>query len=144
MITLKEITKDNWLECIYLKLNEDEKDFIAPNMYSIAEAQFYSEAESKAIYLGDKMIGYTLYGQSEDDASMYFIDRFMIDANFRNQGYAEEVFKIIIKIGKDKGYNILGSSTDLDNYKMQRLFEKLGFYTKGEIDEDELLYYINL
>lgn len=144
MLNLKEVDKDNWLECIYLKLNEGEENFIAPNVYSIAEAQFYPKAESKAIYLGDKMIGYTLYGQDENNENMYFIDRFMIAKDFRRSGYGESVIKMIIEMAKDQGYSILGSSTDLENYKMQRLFDRLGFYTKNEVEDGERIYYIDL
>lgn len=38
MISLENITSDNWKECINLKIFDDEKDFVSTNVYSIAEA----------------------------------------------------------------------------------------------------------
>jgi diamine N-acetyltransferase len=43
MLTLKPITKDNWEEAIELKVKEEQKLFMASNLYSIAEVQFLDQ-----------------------------------------------------------------------------------------------------
>jgi len=137
MIQFKNITADNWKECINLKLSHEEKNFIHPNVYSIAEAQFYPKAISKAIYDEDKMVGYTMFGEDEDNSNVYYIDRLMISQDYRKQGFATETVQLIIKEAITKGYKKISTSISLENDKMKNLLKKNGFYTKNELDGEE-------
>ncbi len=38
MIELRKITWDNWEECLNLEVADEQKNFVAPNDYSIAQA----------------------------------------------------------------------------------------------------------
>lgn len=38
MIELRKITWDNWEECINLKVTEEQDNFIASNIYSMAQS----------------------------------------------------------------------------------------------------------
>ena len=40
-ISLKEVTKDNWLEVIHLEITKEQEDYVALNSESIAESHFY-------------------------------------------------------------------------------------------------------
>lgn len=145
MIILKDINCNNWIECIRLKLNDEDKDFICPNVYSIAEAQFYPEAISKAIYDGEQMVGYTLFGEDENDSNLFYIDRLMISKDFRNKGYAYETIQLIIKEAIKHGFNLIGTSTEPENVKIQNLLKKTHFYTKNELDDGgEIIYYYEI
>ncbi|MBW9156694.1 GNAT family N-acetyltransferase [Clostridium tagluense] len=142
MINFKNITADNWKECINLKITDDEIEFISPNVYSIAEAQFYPNiAVSKAIYDDEQMVGYTLFGEDEHDCKLFYIDRLMISKDFRYKGYAFETIQLIIKEAIKNGFNVIATSAHPKNNKMQSLLEKLGFYTKNEINDGEIVFY---
>lgn len=41
MVTLVELNQDNWEDCADLQVSEEQSQFIASNLYSIAEVQFY-------------------------------------------------------------------------------------------------------
>lgn len=43
MPEIRPVTKDNWQELIKLKVREEQKHFVASNLYSIAQAQFGDE-----------------------------------------------------------------------------------------------------
>jgi diamine N-acetyltransferase len=43
VVTIKPITRNNWEEAIDLKVAESQRNFVASNLFSIAEAQFYDE-----------------------------------------------------------------------------------------------------
>ncbi len=43
MLILKPIIKGNWEEAIQLKVKEEQKPFMASNLYSIAEVQFLDQ-----------------------------------------------------------------------------------------------------
>lgn len=38
MINLKNLNRENWIQCAKLSLDESQKDYVAPNVYSIAES----------------------------------------------------------------------------------------------------------
>lgn len=141
MIQFKNITADNWKECINLKLFDGEKDFIHPNIYSIAEAQFYPKAISKAIYDEDKMVGYTMFGEDEENSNVYYIDRLMISKDYRKQGFATKTIQLIVKKAINKGYKKISTSISLENDKMKKLLIKNGFNTKNELDGEEIIYH---
>lgn len=65
MIRLREITFDNFIECIKLEAKEEQKDFVATNLYSLAEAYTalsngYSIPMPYAIYNDDTMVGFIM------------------------------------------------------------------------------------
>ncbi|WNX58450.1 GNAT family acetyltransferase [Acinetobacter baumannii] len=39
MINLKNLDRENWLLCAKLSLDNSQKDYIAPNVYSTAESK---------------------------------------------------------------------------------------------------------
>lgn len=139
----RELDKDNWIECA--KLWTEEDGFVAPNLYSIAEAQFYPKAVSRAIYDGGRMVGYVLHGEDEDREDWYIIDRLMIAAPFRRKGLASEVLAAVVELAAAGGqYKVVRSSTEPDNAAMRRAFERNGFTTEGEMDGEEIVYFRGL
>ncbi|MFT9598873.1 MAG: GNAT family N-acetyltransferase, partial [Mesobacillus sp.] len=67
VLTLKPITKHNWEEAIQLKVKEDQKHFMASNLYSIAEVQFLDQFKTSGIFEGEQMVGFAMYGIDPDD-----------------------------------------------------------------------------
>lgn len=90
MIELKQINHNNWIECIELEVKDEQRQFVNPNIFSLAEAYVHSDANKKeaeefyrcipfAIYNGDKMIGFTMITYEKehdfDDKPAYEIYR---------------------------------------------------------------------
>lgn len=50
MITLKPIDKDNWHAAIRLEVAPEQRNFVASNLYSIAESHFEPGAVPLGIY----------------------------------------------------------------------------------------------
>lgn len=90
-ITLREITKNNWRECVDLKVGPGQENFVAPNLFSIAEAKFEPGWTPLAIYAGETLVGFTMYGQDERDGS-YWIIRLMVDAAYQGRGAGQGCF----------------------------------------------------
>ncbi|MEH7224801.1 GNAT family N-acetyltransferase [Bacillus sp. JJ1566] len=119
MLYLKAITKENWLEAISLRVREDQVKFVASNAVSLA----------KGIYLGDKMIGFTLYGIDEDDHE-YWIYRMMIDQKHQGKGYGKQAIKLVIDDImniKEKRHQTISLSYEPTNGHAKRVYEKMGF-----------------
>lgn len=141
MIELVDLDDENWKECVTLTDKDDIH--IASNLYSIAEAQFYEKAHSKAIFIEGKMVGYTMYGEDEDNAEVFFIDRFMIAEPYRRKGYGDRTMQKLISLGLELGYKQIETSTALENHPMQKLLEKNGFKTNREIRDEEIVYFFS-
>ena len=84
MITLKEITKDNFWDCIELTVSKDQEDFVTSNAISIAQSKVQPECIPLAIYHHDIMVGFVMYCLDVDD-NEYWIYRFMIDEKYQNR-----------------------------------------------------------
>jgi len=61
MKSLREITMENFHNCLDLKVNEDQKNFVASNMYSLAEAKADGVSVPLAIYDDETMVGFVMY-----------------------------------------------------------------------------------
>lgn len=130
-ITLKKITKENWEECIELKVSEDQKRFVASNLYSIAQVQFLSNFEAQAIYEGETMVGFSLYGFDEDD-NHYWIYRLMVDEKYQGNGYGTEALNEIIKtLSREHDCTEIMLGYHPENYGAERLYFSTGFKPAG-------------
>ena len=66
-VELREITPQNFKECIDLKVADSQKSFVATNVMSIAQSKIYPTVTPMAIYAGDELVGFTMFGLDEDD-----------------------------------------------------------------------------
>ncbi|MFD0618931.1 GNAT family N-acetyltransferase [Paenibacillus sp. GCM10027629] len=132
MITFQAIDKANWQECINLKLKKEQEQFIASNLYSIAQVQFLERFEAKAIYDEQQMVGFTLFGLDSDDDN-YWIYRFMIDERFQGRGYGTAAFNSIIDHirQREDRTDVLMISYAPTNEQARRLYAKAGFTELG-------------
>jgi diamine N-acetyltransferase len=141
MVSLRAVDKDNWLACVALRVAESQKDFLPSNLSSIAGAQFYSQSRSRAIYVNDDLVGYTLYGIDET-TGLWKIFRLMIDERFQGKGYGKEAMKLMLgDIRREKAEVVLVRYT-LENEVARHLYESLGFVELGRTETHITSHYI--
>lgn len=87
------------------------------------------------------MVGYTLFGEDEDNSNLFYIDRLMISKDFRNKGYAFETIQLIIKEAIKNGFNVIATSVHPKNNKMQSLLKKNHFYSENEFENGQIIFY---
>jgi diamine N-acetyltransferase len=96
-IRLAEVTADNWHDVIALELDDDQRDLVADNLYSLAEAKFTPLACPRAIYAGTELVGFLMYDLPDDDepdhAAIY---RFMIDRRHQRRGYGRAALERLL------------------------------------------------
>lgn len=142
MLDLVEVNKLNWQECINLPTT-DAYHWVAPNVYSIAEAQFYPKAHAYCIYVDGVMVGFTMYGIDEDKETMLWIDRLMIAEPFRGQGYGSAVLRHIIDLASKASFSLIGLSTEPKNTIAKQVFERVGFKPTGlESNGEDVYHYV--
>jgi len=124
-LSFQSITAKNWQACTKLELKPNQKDFIPSNLYSIAEAQFYPNANSKAIYADKELVGYVLYGQ-DLETKAWRLFRLMIDQSQQGKGYGKKAVQLVIK-SLPKSAKSLSLSYNPANQAAAKLYKSLGF-----------------
>lgn len=131
----KDIDKNNWRAVVELKVKSEQLSFIESNALSIAESKYIKNWVVKAIYLGEELIGFTMYGLFEDEGGRVWLDRFMIDEKFQGKGYAKKILLQLIKhISKEFNNDKIYLSIFEENKHALRLYENIGFKFNGELD----------
>jgi diamine N-acetyltransferase len=140
MVELKEITAENYDDCLKLEVSDSQKNFVASNMYSLAQAWvFYNTAYPFAIYAGDEMVGFIMMGYYKPKG-IYNIWRFMIDKRFQNKGYGKAALLLAVKYIREK-YNAseLYLSFEPEKSTAGKLYNSIGFARTGEVDDGEIV-----
>lgn len=141
MITLKPITKDNWRDvCVKLSLEEEQKNFVAPNWYSVLEGIFNENFVSRAVYAGEELVGYTLYGL-DAETNQWWIIRLMTDKNHQHKGYGRATMLALIEtIRAQPGCDAIYISFEPENDVARKLYASLQFEDTGKIEHGEVVY----
>lgn len=136
-ITLREITMDNFHECIKLKVKEEQVNFVASNMYSLAEAKADNVSIPLGIYHDETLVGFTMFWFDEDN-EMGWIDRLMVDAKHQGHGYGRAAMvEVISRLKAHEKCKIIRISYEPENIGAEKLYESLGFKKTGEISQGE-------
>jgi diamine N-acetyltransferase len=134
-VTLRPLTAENWHECIWLQVNEEQEGYIESNVYSIAQTRFEPTLVPLTIYVDDMMVGFVNY-----DASDYYIALFMIDARFQGKGFGRAAMQLLLEqFEREYAHPVASLSFIPGNLAAERFYESLGFRKTGEIDEGELV-----
>ncbi len=98
-----------------------------------------------AIYNDDIMVGFIMAvyqpideDDPEDDESVYFLPRLMIDKRYQGNGYGREAMLKMIEIMKTFPYGEAEAvvlSCDRENTPAYALYKSLGFVYTDEFDE---------
>lgn len=148
-MNLVDITKENWLKTVFLTTNENghatiTEKFVASNALSIVQSVFETGWTIKGIQVDDKLIGFTMYGFSED-FSKYEICRLMIDRRYQEKGYGTQAIGLIIdEMKRIEDCYAIYLSTEPENELARKLYERFGFKETGEIIEGEVEYCLEL
>lgn len=140
MIEFIEIDRHNFFDVIDLKVADEQKSFVASNVFSLAQAKAYPECVCLAIYCDDVLVGFTMYCMDFDDKE-YWIYRLMIDEKFQGKGYGKAAMEELIdRIKQDRAYHVIYLSFEPENERAKRLYEKLGFVADGRVIDGEVVY----
>lgn len=133
MVSLKEITRENFWDCISLSVADFQVDFVTSNAVSIAQSKVQPECIPLAVYDDDIMVGFAMYCIDKDDGE-YWIYRLMIDKKYQSKGYGTSAMqKLIDIIKKDKTHNKIFIGVHKDSMPAVKLYSSLGFYFNRQV-----------
>jgi diamine N-acetyltransferase len=152
-VTLHPITSDNFAECIGLSPSAQQKtrSYVAENVVSIAQAYAEPWWIPLAVYAGETMVGFVMYGRWPQRAysemwrdrpkpGIDYICRMMIDERYQGQGYGKAALAEMIERIKAQGScRAIELDYDRDNVAAGRLYTGFGFQPVEENDDGEIL-----
>ena len=159
MVKFEKIDDHNFYECIALSVSDEQKNFVASNLYSIAQAYTHLTNElcipmPYAIYHDATMVGFimlsydpVLEGEKIYEEPVYAIWRLMIDKKYQGRGYGRQAMVKAIELirkflhGETKKAVL---SYEPHNSVARKLYASLGFVETGEMDGDEVIVILDL
>jgi diamine N-acetyltransferase len=146
-VELRDVTTANRQAVIDLKLGPDQKDLVASNAESLAEAQHDRGARPRAIYAGEQLVGFLMYdaGRVEDDPREALIYRFMIDRNYQGYGFGRAALgRALEEIRAFVGVSKIFISYMPDNPVAKPFYASFGFNEIGADEDGEMIAELTL
>lgn len=138
-VRLEPVTPQNFKECINLKVGDAQNTFVASNLMSIAQSKIYPTVNPMAVYNGEEMVGFVMFGLDEDDGKYYLV-RLMIDERHQGKGYGRAAtLEVIEKMREIDDCREFYLSFVPENKPAEALYLSIGFEPTGEIHEGEIV-----
>ncbi len=142
-VFFKEIDGGNLDRCVELRVREDQP-FVAPNVYSIAQAGVEPGWVIKAIHSDETMVGFAMYTIDEKLSELYLC-RFMIDRDHQGKGYGLAALELLKAVAAaTPGVRRMRLGTSPGNHNGIRIYERFGFTDTGEIEDGEKVFVLEL
>lgn len=145
---LREIDDNNIAECIALRVTAEQAQYIATNQDSLRDSADNPEvARPFAIYVDDRMVGFTMFAfdeDYEDPYDRYWLWRFMIDKDLQGRGYGRAALKAVINYFKNEDVGYIKLSTKASNIQAISLYHKFGFRENDEMNDEEVVLQLDL
>lgn len=152
LLELRPVTAENWNALIKLKVREDQKNFVASNLYSIAEAQFGFEEEGHwslypfGLYMQDEPVGFAMTGLNyAHSAFQGLIVRLMVDEKYQGMGYGRAAMESMLEAFRsDACVSVVCITYESENDPARKLYASLGFEETGEFLDNEVVALLRL
>jgi diamine N-acetyltransferase len=141
LVTLEEITAQNFEDYMEMELPEQQRGYLASNAYSIAQARYYDDYIPRGICLEGKPAGFLLYDkQSNNNVGEYGIYRFMVDFPQQGKGIGRRAMALLLEELKAKpDVKLITICYKPDNANAQAFYRSFGFEETGLDDVGEMI-----
>ncbi|KQW49842.1 MULTISPECIES: GNAT family N-acetyltransferase [unclassified Ensifer] len=118
-------------------LSEGQRNMVADNGTSIAEAHFSENAWFRAIYAEETLVGFIMLHQGSDwddgiDCPGVYLWRFMIARPFQGKGIGKKAIELVVRDLKARGIRELYTSYGLGEASPEGFYKGLGFVLTGD------------
>lgn len=151
VVSLREVTADTVREICKLDVSPEQRQFVAPNAISIAQAHFEPAAWFRAIYAQASPVGFAMiYDPTrtttpEAGPDTCVLWRFMIDHRHQRHGYGTAALDLVIAHARAlPGVSRMKTSYVPKPGNASPLYERAGFRPTGEVDDGEVVLELRL
>lgn len=136
-VNLREITADTVRAICALEVAPGQRDYVAPNAVSIAQAYFEPKAWFRAVYDGETPVGFVML-HVDPEGEEYYLWRFMIAAEHQRRGVGRRALELVVEHVKTlPGATALSSSFVPGDSGPRAFYLEYGFVETGEVDHGE-------
>ncbi|TQV68189.1 GNAT family N-acetyltransferase [Exilibacterium tricleocarpae] len=129
-VDLRPVTKDNYEKVCDLEVLEQQRDYVACNMWSLVESMFNPHYQTRAIYRGSEPVGFLMW--VADEPEKVSIWRFMVDKNYQQQGIGRRALQQAIdEIKQTKALQKIEICYDPANPVAKGFYASFGFTEVG-------------
>jgi len=141
-VELRRITQGNIRAVMKLDVLPEQADFVAPNAVGIAETYVYPDAEPRAVYADDELVGFVLFHPADTSADerTYNIVRLMIAKEFQGRGLGRQALEAAVGWAvREQAATKVRLSVVPSNEAARNLYRSAGFVETGEFDDGEIV-----
>lgn len=143
MLSFRDIDRYNFREVLRLSVAETQKNFVATNAYSLAQAKAQPECVPLAVYDGETLVGFTMYAMDVEDQE-YWIYRLMVGQEFQSRGYGRQILsQVLERLRADSAHHRVYLSCNPENAWGRALYESVGFRPDGRLHHGEIVYQLD-
>lgn len=137
ILTLQSVNETNWREVCAVKVKRDQKSFVAEPSYYLALCS-YSSWHPLAIVVNEKVIGFLMWAQDEDDS--FWFGGLTIDKKEQCKGYGRiAIQKAMRMLSEFQAAKEFALSYEPTNVRAKHLYSSIGFGETGEFAGDEVV-----
>ena len=136
-VTIIPVDSSNRAEAEQLQVHESQIHFIESVKECMEEADQLDLWHPVAIYDGDTMVGFSMYGfyVEEDGSGRLWFDRLLIDKRFQGHGYGRQAISVCLhRMRREYPLQDIYLSVYDPNKNAIALYESCGFHFNGELD----------
>jgi diamine N-acetyltransferase len=139
VVTLRQITKDTVVAVCRLQVAAEQREYVADNAVSIAQAHFEPKAWFRAIYLSETLVGFIMLFD-DPDTPEYYLWRLMIDAAYQGKGFGRSALALLVEYVRTRpGARELLVDDHPGPRSPREFYLKQGFRDTGRSEEGEVI-----
>ena len=97
-VALQSITRENFEAVIALEVAASQRDYVASNLYSLAESSFQPTFRPRAILCDGEVVGFLMYESFDEEGRppAYSIFRLMVDRHHQGRGIGHRAMRCVL------------------------------------------------
>ena len=139
MVSLIEVTEDNYQTVCSLEVSAEQKCYVAAPVSILARAYAKRNRNARALAITNDgtIIGVLMYMDLHEEPACYTIEQFLIDHRFQNRGFGTLALQSVIDILKnERKYEAVEICVKKEAAQAIKVYKNAGFADTGYIDPD--------
>ncbi|WP_164683665.1 GNAT family N-acetyltransferase [Streptococcus hyointestinalis] len=133
-LRFEKVTESNKAAVLSLRLHSFQKGYTESIEESLEEAGKHPEWQPCAVYHGEELVGFTMYGYFAEDSELW-IDTIVIDRFYQGKGYGRKLLEQLLELLAERYLRKpVYLSVFSDNHSAIYLYQNLGFQFNGRLD----------
>jgi diamine N-acetyltransferase len=141
---LEKVTRTNVLDACRLRIKPEQKGFVAPVSWSLAQAYVVPPEKvwPRLVYDGDQLVGFVMAAfdpDNERDLWHSFLWRLSIGADHQGHGYGRFALEELYAEAVRRGHQRLMTSWEQGEHGPENFYLRLGFELTGDKLDNEVV-----